>query len=306
MKAYYCDTFNLPLPEKHRFPMIKYRRLRERIEAFNQSSASSKKAIELVLPPAASDAELMLAHDEEYVRKATQGMLNDKEVRAIGFPWTEALIERSRRSSGATMQAAVTAISDGISVNLAGGTHHACYAEAQGFCVFNDSAITARYLQQQGLAKHPLIIDLDVHQGNGTANILQHDQSIFTLSVHGAKNFPTRKEQSDLDVPLDNDCNDADYLEALDNALSQVGERFDPDFVIYVAGADPYENDRLGKLSLTKQGLKQRDERVFEFCKARNIPASVSMAGGYANDVEDIVDIHLQTVMMAYEHHGSQ
>ena len=300
MKAYYCDTFNLPLPEKHRFPMTKYRKLRERVEVFNQ--AFQHDAIELMLPPAASNEELMLAHDPAYVEKATQGLLDEKEIRAIGFPWTEELIERSRRSSGATIQAAVTALSEGVSVNLAGGTHHACYAEAQGFCVFNDSAITARYLQQKSLAKHPLIVDLDVHQGNGTANILRGDHSIFTLSVHGAKNFPTRKEQSDLDVPLDNDCNDADYLEALNNALAQVLKRFDPDFVIYVAGADPYENDRLGKLSLSKAGLKQRDERVFEFCKRLGIPATVSMAGGYANDVEDIVDIHLQTVLAAYQH----
>lgn len=300
MKAYYCDTFNLPLPEKHRFPMTKYRKLRERVEVFNQEADIN--TIELVLPPAASDEELMLAHDPAYVEKATQGLLDDKEIRAIGFPWTKELIERSRRSSGATMQAAITALSEGISVNLAGGTHHACYAEAQGFCVFNDSAITARYLQQKTLAKHPLIIDLDVHQGNGTANILRGDDSIFTLSVHGAKNFPTRKEQSDLDVPLDNDCNDQEYLEALDIALKQVLTRFDPDFVIYVAGADPYENDRLGKLSLSKAGLKQRDERVFEFCKHVGIPATVSMAGGYANDIDDIVDIHLQTVLSAHQH----
>lgn len=300
MKAYYCDTFNLPLPEKHRFPMTKYRKLRERVEMFNQETDIN--TIELVLPPAASDEELMLAHDPAYVEKATQGLLDDKEIRAIGFPWTEELIERSRRSSGATMQAAITALTEGVSVNLAGGTHHACYAEAQGFCVFNDSAITARYLQQKALAKRPLIIDLDVHQGNGTANILRGDDSIFTLSVHGAKNFPTRKEQSDLDVPLDNDCNDQEYIEALDIALSQVLTRFDPDFVIYVAGADPYENDRLGKLSLSKAGLKQRDERVFEFCKRQGVPTTVSMAGGYANDIEDIVDIHLQTVLSAYQH----
>ena len=300
MKAYYCDTFNLPLPEKHRFPMTKYRKLRERVEMFNQETDIN--TIELVLPPAASDEELMLAHDPAYVEKATQGLLDDKEIRAIGFPWTEELIERSRRSSGATMQAAITALTEGVSVNLAGGTHHACYAEAQGFCVFNDSAITARYLQQKALAKHPLIIDLDVHQGNGTANILRGDDSIFTLSVHGAKNFPTRKEQSDLDVPLDNDCNDQEYIEALDIALKQVLTRFDPDFVIYVAGADPYENDRLGKLSLSKAGLKQRDERVFEFCKRQGVPTTASMAGGYANDIEDIVDIHLQTVLSAYQH----
>lgn len=305
MKAFYCDTFDLPLPETHRFPMSKYRLLRERVEAFNQSLTgldAEQGGIRLTLPPAADDDTLKLAHDAAYISRATQGLLSDKEVRAIGFPWTEALIERSRRSSGATVQAAVSALEGGVAVNLAGGTHHACYAEGQGFCVFNDSAITARYLQQQGLAKRPLIVDLDVHQGNGTAHILQGDNSIFTLSIHGAKNFPTRKEQSDLDVALDNDCDDATYLQALSDALTQVTQRFDADFVIYVAGADPYENDRLGKLALTKNGLKARDQLVYDFCKQYGLPLSVSMAGGYANVVEEIVDIHFQTVMGAYQH----
>ena len=299
MKAYYCDTFVLPLPPKHRFPMTKYRRLRERVEAFNQRYP--EQAITLALPPSASAEQLQLAHDPAYVQRAINGQFTDQEVRLLGFPWSEALIERSCRSSGATLHAALTALDEGVALNLAGGTHHACYAQAQGFCIFNDSAITARYLQQQGLAQHPLIIDLDVHQGNGTADILQHDASIFTLSLHGANNFPIQKACSDLDIALPDQCDDAHYLDALEQALTQVMQRFSPDFVIYVAGADPFIHDRLGKLSVTKAGLQQRDEQVFAFAKKQGLAITASMAGGYANEVEDIVDIHFQTVMAAHQ-----
>lgn len=300
MKAFYCDTFVLPLPSQHRFPMCKYRLLRERIEAHNRDIPS--QVIDLQLPPAATLEQLRLAHDADYVQRAVDGQLSDKEIRVLGFPWSEALIERSRRSSGATIAAVEVALQTGVAVNLAGGTHHACYAQAQGFCVFNDSVIAARHLQTTGQARFPLIIDLDVHQGNGSAQILQHDPSIFTLSLHGKNNFPLHKATSDLDVELPDNCDDDTYLTALEQALATVLQRFAPDVVLFVAGADPYEHDRLGKLSLTKTGLQQRDEMVFAFCQQQRLPVSVSMAGGYANVVSDIVDIHFQTVLAARQH----
>ena len=300
MKAFYCDTFVLPLPPQHRFPMCKYRLLRERIEAHNQQTPS--QTIELQLPPAATLEQLYLAHDTDYVQRAVKGELTAKEIRVLGFPWSNELIERSRRSSGATIAAVETALKEGIAVNLAGGTHHACHAQAQGFCVFNDSVIAARHLQTTGKARHPLIIDLDVHQGNGSAQILQHDPSIFTLSLHGKNNFPLQKETSDLDVELPDNCDDATYLDALAQALTTVLQRFQPDVALFVAGADPYEHDRLGKLALSKAGLQQRDQLVFDFCATQRLPVSVSMAGGYANVVDDIVDIHLQTVLAAQQH----
>ncbi len=297
MRAYYCDTFVLPLPEGHRFPMDKYRLLRERLESL--VADDPLLGIDFHLPPAATNEQLLSAHGVDYVNSVITGELTPKEQRALGFPWSEAMVERSRRSSGATLAACRTAFEEGIAVNLAGGTHHAMAHEAQGFCVFNDSVIAARGLQAEGLAKRPIVIDLDVHQGNGTASVLEHDSSIFTLSVHGERNFPFTKATSDLDVALPDGTQDAEYLDALDLALAAASQRFTPDCVIYIAGADPFEKDKLGKLSLSKQGLAARDERVFEYCRHNQLPVAVSMAGGYAREIDDIVDIHAQTVLLA-------
>lgn len=300
MRAYYCDTFVLPLPEGHRFPMDKYRLLRERLE--RQVVADPTVDIEFHLPPAATDAQLLSAHGAAYVNSVITGELTPKEQRALGFPWSPAMVERSRRSSGATLAACRTALQEGIAVNLAGGTHHAMANEAQGFCVFNDSVIAARGLQAEGLAKRPIVIDLDVHQGNGTASILEHDPSIFTLSLHGERNFPFTKAHSDLDVALPDGTQDAEYLDALERALAIASQRFTPDCVIYIAGADPYERDKLGKLSLSKQGLAARDQHVFQYCRHNELPVAVSMAGGYARELNEIVDIHAQTVLLAADY----
>lgn len=292
MIAWYADHFVLPLPGGHRFPMDKYRRLRERV-------AAELPDVVLHEPPAASDLELCRAHDAAYVTRATRGELSVQEIRTIGFPWSPEMIERSRRSAGATMQACRSALRDGVSVNLAGGTHHAKRASGAGYCVFNDAAVATRMLQAECGIERVAIVDLDVHQGDGTADILGDDEQVFTLSLHGDRNFPFHKEVSHLDIALPDGTSDAGYMAALEPALAALAQRFDPQFVIYLAGADPYAQDRLGRLELTKAGLASRDARVFDFCRQRNLPLAVAMAGGYAQDIGDIVDIHFATVSAA-------
>ncbi|MDZ7828622.1 MAG: histone deacetylase [Halofilum sp. (in: g-proteobacteria)] len=288
MKLYYADHFVLPLPPGHRFPMAKYRRLRER--------ATELGGFELREPDAATDAQLALAHERDYIRRVVTGSMDARELRALGFPWSPQLVERSRRSNGATIAAARSALVDGAAGNLAGGTHHAQAAAAQGFCVFNDCAVAARVLQREGRIRRALIVDTDVHQGNGTAGILAGDDSVFTFSIHGARNFPVRKEESDLDVPLDDGTTDGPYLGALGRALDRSIDRSRPDLVFYLAGADPFTGDRLGRLALTKAGLAERDRLVVDRCASLGLPIAVVMGGGYAPDVEDIVDIHLASI----------
>lgn len=297
MHAYYSDHFVLPLPDGHRFPMSKYRRLRDAL--------AGVPGIELQEAPAATDTELLLAHDPLYVTKVISGGLEAKEQREIGFPWTLAMVERSRRSVGATIAACRSALGSGLAVNLAGGTHHAYREKGSGFCVFNDAAIAARVIQRKSASNlNVAIIDLDVHQGNGTAAIFRHDPTVFTLSLHGDKNFPFRKEPSDLDVPLPDGCDDSTYIDALQHALGELEGRFSADFIIFLAGADPHEGDRLGRLKLTLAGLRRRDEIVFEYARMRRIPLAICMAGGYGTDIETTVAVHCQTVLLAAEWHG--
>lgn len=294
MRLFYTDRYVLPLPPGHTFPMSKYRLLRERVEA-----SGLLRPGELVDPPAASDDQLHRAHDPEYVRRASAGELTRDELLRIGFPWSPEMIERSRRSSGATVEAARSALDDGVGVNLAGGTHHAFRDHGEGYCVFNDTVVAARQLQADGRVQRVAVVDLDVHQGNGTAALCRLDPTIFTLSVHGAKNYPTRKERSDLDVELPDRTGDRDYLDALGPALEQSFADGKPDLVFYLAGADPFEHDRLGRLALTKPGLAERDRLVFDRCRSAGVPLVVTMAGGYAKDVADTVDIYWQTVERA-------
>jgi acetoin utilization deacetylase AcuC-like enzyme len=254
---------------------------------------------ELHLPPAADDNTLSLAHCPQYIQRVSQGLLSADEQRAIGFPWTPAMVERSRRSAGATLAAARAALRDGVAANLAGGTHHAHYDRGEGFCVFNDAAVTARALQAAGLVRRVAIIDCDVHQGNGTAHILGRDPSVFTCSLHGARNFPFDKAQSHLDIELPDETGDTSYLAALDQALTQAIAAGPYDLCIYLAGADPYMDDRLGRLSLTKAGLLARDRQVLETFRKRHIPVVLAMAGGYARPIEDTVDIHAATIRLA-------
>jgi len=294
MKVFYTDQYVLPLPDAHTFPMSKYRRLRERVDA-----SGLLRSGELVTPPAATDDELELAHSRDYIERASQGLLTKAELNRIGFPWSANLIERSRRSSGATMWACRAALEDGCSVNLAGGTHHAFRDRGKGYCIFNDSVVAARSVQTAGLVRRVVIIDTDVHQGNGTASICEHDPTIYTFSIHSAKNYPIHKERSDLDVEMPDDANDVIYLDALGSALPKVIESARAELVIWVSGADPFEGDRLGRLKLTKAGLAERDRMVFDACRAAGLPIAITMAGGYAENVEDTVDIHWQTVLRA-------
>ena len=294
MRLFYTDHFELPLPESHRFPMTKYRLLRERIK-----NAVWAAGTELLVPHAASDAELLLVHTPDYLRRVIDGQLPEKMVRRIGFPWSPELVERSRRSTGATIAAARAARTDGVSANLAGGTHHAFTDRGEGYCVFNDVAVAARVLQRDAPnAIRSVVVDCDVHQGNGTAEIFQNDASVTTFSIHGKRNYPLKKTTSDLDVALDNGTSDAEYLAALEDALTILDLR-KYDFAFYVAGADPFEGDQLGRLALSKQGLQERDECVLRLCADLGLPVAICMAGGYAKNVTDIVDIHAATIRAA-------
>ncbi|MEP6875355.1 MAG: histone deacetylase [Burkholderiales bacterium] len=299
MQAFYADQFVLPLPPGHRFPMSKYRLLRERVEG--------EPGLELRQAMPATDGELALAHTPGYVSAVAEGTLSAAHQREIGFPWSEAMVARSRRSVGATIAAARAALTSGVATNLAGGTHHATADKGGGYCVFNDAAVAARLMQAEWHRSHRqllrvAIIDLDVHQGNGTAAIFADDPTVFTLSLHGAKNFPFRKALSDLDVDLPDGCGDEAYLDALDGALAELWRRHlqtPPGLIFYVAGADPHEGDRLGRLKLTTAGLAERDRRVLAQTRERHIPVALSMAGGYGRVIEDTVEVHLGTIRAA-------
>lgn len=296
MRLYYADHFVLPLPAGHRFPMEKYALLRARL-----ASSGLFTAADFQVATAASDAEILLAHDPGYLERVTRGTLEAAEVRRIGFPWSEAMIERSRRSTGATLAACRSALEagQGCAANLAGGTHHAHRDFGSGFCVFNDGAIAALAMRAEGRARRIALVDCDVHQGDGSAAILAGEAEIFTCSLHGAKNFPFRKQVSDLDIELADDTGDEAYLLALDHALDRVFNDFRPDLVIYLAGADPYAGDRLGRLALSMDGLAARDARVLSACRGAAVPVAIAMAGGYAQPIEDTVSIHYTTLATA-------
>ena len=275
--------------------MAKYGRLRERVQR-EMPRVSLREA------PAAADEYLMLAHSEGYVRRVVAGGLSASEQRAIGFPWSAEMVERSRRSVGATLAACAAAATDGVAVNLAGGTHHAHRDQGHGYCVFNDVAVAALALLRGQPTARVAIIDLDVHQGDGTAAILGGAERIFTLSLHGSRNYPARKVDGHIDVGLPDGTGDADYLDALDEALARMRACFAPTFLVYLAGADPHEGDRLGRLRLTFDGLCARDARVFDLAARLRVPVAVTMAGGYGHDIETTVQAHLNTVQAAFGH----
>ena len=301
MQAFYADQFVLPLPAGHTFPMSKYRLLREQLERL--------PGVQMCQALPASDGELALAHTPQYLSAVIDGTLGTAQQREIGFPWSEAMVARARRSVGATIAAARAALASGVAANLAGGTHHASADKGGGYCVFNDAAVAARLMQAEShRARRQLlrvaIIDLDVHQGNGSASIFRDDPTVFTLSLHGAKNFPFRKEQSDLDVDLPDGCTDSAYLRVLDDALAELWRRHEhapPGLIFNLAGADPHEGDRLGRLKLSTAGLAERDRRVLAQARERSIPVALSMAGGYGRVVEDTVQVHLGTIRAAVE-----
>ena len=304
MQAFYSDRFVLPLPPGHRFPMEKYQLLRDRLTA-NLPQVRMQQA------PEVTEDELALAHDPAYIQAIADGSVDAKILREIGFPWSPAMAARARRSVGGTLAAGRAALSgEGLAANLAGGTHHSYAHKGGGFCVFNDLAVTARVLQAEWARRHGqrhaalqvAIIDLDVHQGNGTASIFRNDNSVFTLSLHGDKNFPFRKEDSDLDIALPDGCGDAEYLAALENALLDLEGRFSPGAVLYLAGADPHEGDRLGRLKLSFDGMQSRDRRIFDWCFQRRLPCVFAMGGGYGSDISTTIQVQENTYRIAVEY----
>jgi acetoin utilization deacetylase AcuC-like enzyme len=298
MHAYYADQFVLPLPEGHRFPMAKYRLLREGLQ-------TRLPGLQWHEAPAASAGELALAHDPGYIRAIADGTVAADIIREIGFPWSAGMAERALRSVGGTAAAARAARQQGVAGSLAGGTHHAGTGRGGGFCVFNDLAVTARMLQAEHarVARHTLrvaIVDLDVHQGNGTAEILANDNSVFTLSIHAEKNFPFRKVASDLDIGLPDGCTDEPYLQAVEEALATVWSRFEPEFILYLAGADPHAGDRLGRLSVSTEGMRQRDQRVLDWAFEHRMPVAFCMGGGYGRDIATTLEVQYNTWQVAY------
>ena len=311
MQAFYADQFVLPLPEGHRFPMRKYALLRDWL-------TQHLPQVQLHSAPAATDGQLALCHTPDYIQAISSGAIAPSAMREIGFPWSLAMAERARRSVGASIEAARVSLGLsagkplGVAANLAGGTHHSYADKGGGFCVFNDFGVTARLMQAEWARLHrhrrkPLqvaIIDLDVHQGNGTARIFRDDDSVFTLSIHGARNFPFRKEASKLDVDLPDGCRDDAYLEALESALHALEQRFAPDLVLYLAGADPHEGDRLGRLKLSYDGLEARDRRVMDWAFQRRIPLAFAMGGGYGIDVSTTLRVQQGTYRVGVEYHA--
>ncbi|MBU0783294.1 MAG: histone deacetylase [Gammaproteobacteria bacterium] len=299
IEAFYTDEFVLPLPAGHRFPMEKYRILRDKV-------AKSACSVKLSVPEAATGGQLALAHCPTYIHRIACGEISDSEQKEIGFPWSERMVERSLRSVGATVAACRSALQHGASVNLAGGTHHAMRDKGGGFCVFNDLAVAARVYQTDCVAlarpvsannnSKVLVVDLDVHQGDGTACILADDPSVFTFSMHGEKNYPFKKSQSDLDIALPDGTRDAEYVTQLEKALCLIEQRFQPDLVFYVAGLDVHQADRLGKLALSDLGIEQRDSMVLKWAEKRRLPVVTVMAGGYFSDLEHLTDLQFGVI----------
>jgi acetoin utilization deacetylase AcuC-like enzyme len=294
LPLFFSDTFEFPLPEGHRFPLHKYRLLRLAVE-----QSDIIKRVQLEIPPAADDEQLLRVHTAAYLEKVKAGVLDPADTRRIGLPWSAELVERSRRSVGGTISACRAALETGLAMNLAGGTHHAHAGFGSGFCVFNDVAVAVREIQANGLAERILIIDCDVHQGDGTAEIFADDKTVTTFSIHGERNFPFRKSVSDLDLGLPDGTGDDDYLAALGSALKALFTPEAPELAVYLAGADPFMDDRLGRMNLSKTGLAERDALVLSACSARNVPLAITLGGGYARQIADAVDLHLQTVRIA-------
>ena len=288
------SRYTFPLPEGHRFPVAKYAMLREAVTA--EGIVPAERVLD---PPRAGDDALALVHTEEYVRRFRDGALDAAELRRLGFPWSPALVERSYRAVGGTIEAARHALVHGVAMNLAGGTHHAFPDHGEGFCVFNDVAVAIRLLRRDGLLRRAAVVDLDVHQGNGTHAIFAGDADVYTFSMHGGRNYPFHKVAGTLDVELADGTGDDEYLDQLRSALPRVLAASSPDLVVYIAGADPHEGDRLGRLALTFDGLARRDAFVLDSCREVGIPVAITIGGGYGRRIEDTVDAHLRTVQIA-------
>jgi len=294
LHAWSSAKYSFPLPEGHRFPIAKYALLRDRVIA---EGVVEPEHLHDPAPVARED--LLLVHTADYVDRFTNGVLDAGEERRLGFPWSRALVERSYRAAGGTVEAAAFAVEHGVAMNLAGGTHHAFPSHGEGFCVFNDTAIAIRALQVQRKIRRALVVDLDVHQGNGTHAIFAGDDSVFTFSMHGGRNYPFHKVAGRLDVELNDGTGDDEYLELLFKTLPRAIEASRADLVIYLAGADPHEGDRLGRLALTFDGLARRDAFVLDQVREVGLPVAVSIAGGYGRDIEDTVRAHTMTARIA-------
>ena len=289
--------YTVPLPPGHRFPMAKYALLRDRVVAEGLAARNAVRE-----PARVRRDALLLVHDPAWVDGLTAGSLGDGALRRLGFPWSEALVERSFRSVGGTCEAAEAALVEGVAINLAGGTHHAFAAHGEGYCAFNDVAVAARALMARGAVHRVVIIDLDVHQGNGTHAIFRDDDRVFTFSMHGRRNYPFHKVPGDLDVGLEDGTGDGEYLEQLGAALPGVLHAARADIAFYLAGADPHEDDRLGRLSLSLEGLARRDHLVLRSCREVGLPVAITIAGGYGRDVTTTVEAHVRTVRAAREY----
>jgi acetoin utilization deacetylase AcuC-like enzyme len=296
IKIAWHELYAHPLPEGHRFPMLKYELIPEQLlheGAIEQHNLFSPEPVE--------EDIVLLTHEKQYWKQLKDLTLPVKEQRRIGFPLNAQLVERELRIAQGTIDGSNFAMANGIAFNVAGGTHHAGSNWGEGFCLLNDQAIASNYLLDKKLANRILIIDLDVHQGNGTAEIFQDESRVFTFSMHGDKNFPFRKEISDLDIPLDDQTNDEKYLTLLESNLKKVFDQHQPDFVFYLSGVDVLSTDKLGKLALTKKGCKERDRLVLQTCKDKNLAVQISMGGGYSTDIKDIVDAHCNTYRLAFD-----
>jgi acetoin utilization deacetylase AcuC-like enzyme len=288
------SKYTFPLPLGHRFPVAKYAMLRERVVA--EGIVPAERVLD---PDGADDTTLALVHSAAYVEQFVSGAMSAAEIRRLGFPWSSALVERSRRAVGGTIAAARHALAHGVAMNLAGGTHHAFADHGEGFCVFNDVAVAIRLLQRERLIRRAVVIDLDVHQGNGTHAIFAGDSNVFTFSMHGGRNYPFHKVPGTLDVELADGTGDDDYLDALMAALPRVLAESAPDLALYIAGADPHEGDRLGRLKLTFGGLARRDAYVLERCREVGIPVAITIGGGYGARIDDSVAVHVATARIA-------
>ena len=289
-RIFYSPYYYADIGEGHVFPIRKFELVRDKL-----LQEATLLPNEIEEPQSAKVEDVLLVHTEDYIARLRGGNLSAKEIRRLGLPWSNSLVRRSFLACSGTINAALRALENKIASNLAGGTHHAFPDRGEGFCVLNDVAIAIRILQREKLARRFLIVDLDVHQGNGTAFIFKDDEAVFTFSMHGAKNYPLFKEISNLDIELADKTSDIEFLETLNEALPRIFLH-DPDIVFYLAGADPFEKDKLGRLALTKEGLRKRDEMVLEFFKQRDVPIVTVMSGGYALDINDTVEIHCNTI----------
>ena len=296
LKIAYHPIYKHPLPEGHRFPMIKYDLLPQQL--VHEGTCIEENFFQPELP---DDHHILKAHTPTYFTNLVQLQLKPSEVRKIGFPLSEVLVERERIIADGTIKGCEFALENGIAMNVAGGTHHAYSNRGEAFCMLNDQAIGARYLIDKGLAHKILIVDLDVHQGNGTAEIFQDDASVFTFSMHGQGNYPFKKENSDLDIPLEKGTSDTAYLKLLKQTLPELFEKVQPDFVFYLSGVDVVATDKLGTLGMTLEGCKERDRYVLQSCFDANLPVQCSMGGGYSPDIKIIVEAHANTYRLAQE-----